>query len=128
MVVNPGARGRGSQGRIRFCFVDVEFEKPVSHPREDVKQAVSDVDLELRGRGPAAINLGAVNVLMVFKARMNEITQGVGTWRAGGTSWHLPLALPGMATPGTILHRALSWVPVHLFFWVQESLAAPYQT
>lgn len=96
--------------RTRFCFVDVEFEKPVNHPGEDVKQAVGNVDLELRGRGPAAINLGAVTVLMVFKARMNEISQGVSTRRARGTSWHLPLALPGMATPGTILLRALSWV------------------
>lgn len=31
--------------------------------------------LGFRGEGLAAINLGAVTVLMVFKARMNEIRE-----------------------------------------------------
>lgn len=81
-----------------FHFVDVEFEKPVSHPRKDVKQAAGGVDVELRGESPAAMNLGAVTVLMVFKAEIDEITKGADIWRAGGTLWHRLLLLPGRAT------------------------------
>lgn len=35
---------------------------------KDVKEAVGDTDLKLRGEGPAAMNLGVVTVPMVFKA------------------------------------------------------------
>lgn len=38
------------QGGTKFHCVDVEFEEPVNHPKEDVEQAVG-MDLELGGEG-----------------------------------------------------------------------------
>ena len=60
------------------------------------------MDLELRGEGPAVTNLGVVTVLMVFKKGCGVPNHsGSDAWRAGGTSWHPCLVLPGRATPGT---------------------------
>lgn len=38
------------QGGTKFHCVDVEFEKPVNHPKKDVEQAVG-TDLELGSEG-----------------------------------------------------------------------------
>lgn len=38
------------QGRTKFHHVDVEFEKPVNHPKKAARQAVG-MDLELRAEG-----------------------------------------------------------------------------
>lgn len=72
------------------------------------------MDLELRGEGPAVINLGVVTVLMVFKKGVVcQITQEVMHGELEGLRGILVLccqAGPPLA-PGVTLPRA-SWIPV----------------
>lgn len=56
-AANPGAAA-SREGRAGFCFVHVEFERPVSRLREDAKQAFSGYGSEIQGLGRCCCKSG----------------------------------------------------------------------